>query len=213
MAQIDTSAHQGTPVFVFDFDQSLVPWNMPAREWLTNNDKHWTGLATACLVFNQEGRILLVQRASHDSMPDRWEVPGGAADEDDPTILHAAARELWEEAGLLAKRFTHLVPGGPNGEAGAVFTNRTGLIFFCRFGFNVEVESVEHVRLDPNEHQDYLWATEDEVEQEKVGARDIPMTHPLAKKLLLEGFRLRAGLAKGSTAEKCDIFPEPFVMA
>jgi 8-oxo-dGTP pyrophosphatase MutT (NUDIX family) len=29
-------------------------------------------------------------------MPNKWELPGGAVDDDDPTILHAAARELAE---------------------------------------------------------------------------------------------------------------------
>ncbi len=89
--------------------------------------------------------MLLIQRAAHDSMPNRWEVPGGAVDDDDPSILHGAARELWEEAGLKAVRFTHIVTTEKRaGEVpGFIFTNRHGTRFFCRFTFAVEVESYE----------------------------------------------------------------------
>ena len=33
-------------------------------------------------------------------MSNRWEVPGGAVDLEDETILHGVAREAWEESGL-----------------------------------------------------------------------------------------------------------------
>ncbi|KAJ1323654.1 8-oxo-dGTP diphosphatase [Microdochium nivale] len=49
-------------------------------------------------------RVLLVQRAPHDSMPLKWEIPGGGSDDDDPSVLYACARELQEESGLRATR-------------------------------------------------------------------------------------------------------------
>jgi 8-oxo-dGTP pyrophosphatase MutT (NUDIX family) len=52
----------------------------------------------------EEDRLLLMQRAASDSLPLLWEVPGGALDPEDPTVLHGAARELWEEAGLATKK-------------------------------------------------------------------------------------------------------------
>ncbi|KAB5578704.1 hypothetical protein GE09DRAFT_1214855 [Coniochaeta sp. 2T2.1] len=54
-------------------------------------------------------RLLLLQRAAGDVDANKWEPPGGAFDDDDNTILHAAARELWEEAGLEVGRFRGLV--------------------------------------------------------------------------------------------------------
>lgn len=39
-------------------------------------------------------------RLASDEDPNKWEPPGGACDDDDESILHAATRELWEEAGL-----------------------------------------------------------------------------------------------------------------
>ena len=179
------------PTFRFEVDQSLAGWNMPAREWLTRHDKSWTAIATGCMVFNADGKVLVIQRASHDSMPDRWEVPGGAVDEEDPTIFYGAARELWEESGLVALRFSHVITEGPQQEPGQVFPNSTNTKTFCRFSFNVEVESYEAVTLDPKEHQDFVWATEDEIREQKIGASNRPLTNQRMQALILEGFRLR----------------------
>lgn len=80
-------------------------------------------------------KILLIQRAAHDSWPGRWEVPGGACDPEDPSILYSVARELWEEAGLKATRIGPLV-GGTN----HLFVTSTGNLV-CRFSFLVDVET------------------------------------------------------------------------
>lgn len=179
------------PTFNFTIDNCLGSWNVSMREWLSKNDKHWDGLATGNLVFNEDGNLLIIQRASHDSMPNRWEIPGGAADDEDPNLFYSAARELWEEAGLKAKRFTHVVTQGPDREPGDVFTNRTGTRLFCRFSFNVEVENSDHVRLDPNEHQNFAWVTEDQVRQQRIGEMSIPITNQNVQSLMLEAFRLK----------------------
>ena len=199
MTQADIGRENPTAIANFSFDDALAAWNTPAREWLTKNEKHWDGLATANLVFDRVGRLLLLQRAAHDSMPNRWEIPGGAVDDDDPSILYGAARELWEESGLAAQRFTALVTTETRaGEVpGFVFTNRHGTRFFCRFTFVVDVESYDAVKLDPNEHQDFVWATEDEVRAEKMGDRVITITNKLTKEHMLEGFSRRAA---GSSA-------------
>ncbi|KOS16769.1 hypothetical protein ESCO_004652 [Escovopsis weberi] len=53
----------------------------------------------------REPRILLLRRAPEDSYPLSWELPGGSVDATDRSVLHAAARELWEETGLAARHF------------------------------------------------------------------------------------------------------------
>ena len=184
------------PKFSFDADPSLAEWQTSARTWLTTHDKSWNGLAGSCLVFNPAGRVLLLQRAAHDSMPNLYEVPGGGVDDADPTVLHGAARELWEEAGLVARRFARVVTEGPTRAPGYVFANRTGKRFYCRFSFEVEVVDVGTVTIDLNEHQRFVWASEAEVRAQKMGDLPIPMTNAEMRNLLLEGFRLRreAGL-------------------
>ena len=163
------------------------------RAWITKNqkDKELDGLATANVVFNPEGKVLVIQRASSDSMPNRWELPGGGADEEDPTVLYAAARELWEESSLVAKRFTHIVTEGPNREPGTVFPNSTKTKTWCRFTFLVEVESCNEVKLDPHEHQDFTWASEEEIRAQTMGDRQLTITTESAAAAIIEAFRLR----------------------
>lgn len=117
--------------------------------------------------------------------------PGGAADNEDPTIFHAAARELHEESGLIAKRFTHVVTQGADQEPGEVFRNRTKTKVFIRFTFHVEVEDCADVKLDPNEHQDFVWASEEEIRRQQIGDRQLSITRWTVQALFLEAFRLR----------------------
>src|SRR5947209_1199950 len=78
-----------------------------------HSDPRYNYLATGALVFNTSDpslpRILLIQRSADDSMPNRWEIPGGGCDDEDESILYSVARELWEEAGLRAKSISRPV--------------------------------------------------------------------------------------------------------
>lgn len=193
------SQHQNTKqgvshTFAAEIDASLTPWNLPAKEWLRMNSEHFSnidGLATGNIVFNEEGKVLVVQRASDDSMPNRWEIPGGGVDDEDPTVFGGAARELWEEARLVAKRFNHVVTEGPDQKPGQVFPNSTRTKKWCQFSFDVQVESCENVKLDPKEHQAFAWATEDEIRDQLIGDRQHPITNQHTQAHILEAFRLR----------------------
>jgi 8-oxo-dGTP diphosphatase len=58
------------------------------------------GVGTAVIVLNENKEMLLLKRkGSHAA--DCWAVPGGWVDFEDDTLLHAAARELKEELGLV----------------------------------------------------------------------------------------------------------------
>ncbi|KAF4980138.1 hypothetical protein FDECE_17941 [Fusarium decemcellulare] len=179
------------PEFKFTFDESVSEWNVNHREWLKTNEKSWDSLATGALVFDAQDRILLLQRAPDDSMPNKWEVPGGACDDEDPSVLYGCARELWEEAGLELRHIRQVIPDGLNGRPGAVFTNRTGKRFFCKFSFIVDVDQGQEVKLDPKEHQDFVWATEEEVRNEAIGDRKIPLTNSLMTNLVTMAFDMR----------------------
>ncbi|KAM4061237.1 NUDIX domain-containing protein [Hirsutella rhossiliensis] len=198
MAQPAPSAQEAASGF--DFDTRLAEWDVPAKTWLASNEAKLRqrrlkldGLATGAVVFNPEGKVLVIQRASHDTMPDRWEIPGGAVDQDDPTILHGAARELWEEAGLVATHFRQLATEDEDGPGGdlAVFSNRDGTRWFCRFAFHVDVASCQDIRLDPAEHQAFTWASEEEIREQRVGSRDMPITHKSMQGLILRAFKSR----------------------
>lgn len=191
MSQSEDAQQLTPPAFDFEIDESVAPWNVSAKEWLIRHNQHWDGIASGNAVFNPDGKILIIQRALNDSMSGKWEIPGGAVDEDDPSLLYGAARELWEESGLIAKRFTRIVTTGPGRDPGQIFSNRTGTKTFCRYAFNVDVESYEQVKLDPKEHQDYAWATEDEIREQKIRGHEISITNPEMWSIILEAFRLR----------------------
>ncbi|KAK8101102.1 NUDIX hydrolase domain-like protein [Apiospora kogelbergensis] len=194
----------------FTSDNSLAPFTVSMAAYLAAN-AGFEGLATGALVFYssppkdaittnefegiEEDRILLVQRAPHDSMPLRWEVPGGACDDEDETVLHAMARELWEEAGLRAARI------GPQvGESMVFFTRRGRRVLKVSFLTEVllgeEKEGRPVVKLDPEEHVAFLWASEDECRRHRVDETEITFTHTSQEQTVLEGFRLRRELKR-----------------
>jgi 8-oxo-dGTP diphosphatase len=52
------------------------------------------------LVESGDGRVLLVRRAAWDTLPGKWELPGGKVDRGE-RVQRALARELEEETGLM----------------------------------------------------------------------------------------------------------------
>ncbi|OAA57311.1 NUDIX hydrolase domain-like protein [Cordyceps fumosorosea ARSEF 2679] len=186
------------------FDPTVAEFDVSCDAWLATHQKDYAGVHASAVVFldgppTSPARILLVQRAATDSMPLKWELPGGAVDPPaaDATILDGCARELREETGLMARRVLWRVTEGPAGEPLTVFTNSRGTKIFCKFAFEVEVESQEPIVLDPKEHQAWVWASEEEVVTGMVAATDggdglsIPLTAPHIRRITMEAFRLK----------------------
>ncbi|OAA78715.1 NUDIX hydrolase domain-like protein [Akanthomyces lecanii RCEF 1005] len=182
------------------FGRNVADFNVSEKEWLAIHNKHFDGLHASAIVFDSSvhafssARILLVQRAARDSMPHKWELPGGAVDGDDVTILDGCARELREETGLTTIRILRRVTEGAGGEALTVFTNSSGKRIFCKFVFEVKVADGAEIVLDPDEHQDWVWASEEEVVEGRVGGEDgkfIPLTAPHVRRIIMEAFKLR----------------------
>jgi len=151
----------------FTYDSSLAKFNFPLRKYLKISDLQ--GVIVGAYVFDEAGRLLIVQRAESDSMPLRWEIPGGGVDEEDESLLHATVRELWEESGLRAQHVHELV-----GE-GYKFLSRRSQNRYCRYCFIIHVDGYD-VKLDPKEHQAYLWVTEEEAMAKKCGDVDFVYT-------------------------------------
>jgi 8-oxo-dGTP pyrophosphatase MutT (NUDIX family) len=185
----ESTTRRPLPISQLDFNPSIAPLFIPAQEWIKTHRPELDNLCTNVAVFNEKGHILLVQRASHDYwMPGKWEIPGGSAETKDKTLLFSAARELWEETGLVAKRIKRLIPEGKPPEMGYGFRDKVRGIEFSRFSFEVEVESCENVVLDPTEHQAFVWASRGEVEKGRVGELEIPVTDLPMQHLILEAF-------------------------
>ncbi|KAK4097479.1 hypothetical protein N658DRAFT_510346 [Parathielavia hyrcaniae] len=191
--------------FTFTHQPSVAALNIPTKDFASAR-QFVSAAATGALVFSRatgEDRILLIQRAAHDSMPLRWEVPGGAVDLEDETLLHGLARELWEEAGLRLKNVVRQV-GDEH-----VFLTRRGLAV-AKVTFEVEVEApavpgsekeaLPEVAIDANEHARFVWATEEECQLERVAVLgsngenevvDITFTTKTQKEVAVLGFKLR----------------------
>ena len=116
-------------------------------------------------------------------MPGRWEIPGGACDDEDESILHGVARELWEEASLKA---IHI---GPAVGEPYIFSTKSGkrIAKFC-FIVEAEQDAGLEVRLDPNEHQHFAWASEHEVKANKVGDAELEFTAKELQRTVLQAF-------------------------
>lgn len=208
MAQLEPFQRGQPPLFNFEFDSSLSAWNVPLQQWLKDHESKLDGICVGIVVFNDKGRVLLIQRASHDSLPNKWEIPGGAVDDEDPSLLYGAARELWEETGFIVKRFNHFVPESGGVVMGQVFTNRHGTRSFCRLSFEVNIdESCGDVTLDPEEHQAFVWASNEEVRQQRIGDRYIPLISPQMQSVVLEAFRLRQGIRASSMDHSKELTP------
>jgi 8-oxo-dGTP pyrophosphatase MutT (NUDIX family) len=175
-----------------EYDQSVAEFAVPKQSYLqTYIDADFTLIATSTLVLGTgddgEARVLLLQRASSDEDPDKWEPPGGACDDTDMTVLHAAAREVHEEAGLHIARIDGVI-GKPYHFA--LDDGRR----VARFHFVARVNSTSGLQstvvLNPVEHQRFLWATEIEVQAKQAGGMTLGFTNDVIQDVLLEGLQL-----------------------
>lgn len=176
----------------FDYHSSNQQFAISQQQHLTlHPDERYQYIATGALVFDtttsSEPRILLLQRAADDSSPDKWEVPGGACDDEDETILHGLARELWEESALETGYVDALV-GEPQ-----YFTSRSGKKI-CKLFFLVHAKTRNgkplSVNLDPKEHQQYLWASENEVKAKNVGQVEIEFASQALEDVIMQSFKV-----------------------
>ncbi|KAF2705622.1 hypothetical protein K504DRAFT_93595 [Pleomassaria siparia CBS 279.74] len=168
----------------FEYASSLHEFAVSEKEFLRQN-LQYNVLCTGIIVFNTEGKLLLVQRAAEESaFPNAWEIPGGKVDESDETLLHGAVRELQEETGLTATKIVRKVA---EFEFGDVKKSTRWL----KQIFEMEVQNCEHVVLDPIEHQRYLWAGEDDVKQDRVGDVELNYINNDNKHVKLQAFRRR----------------------
>lgn len=170
----------------FTHHPSLNLFNVSSQDYLLNNPQYSRLIASA-LIFSPQNKLLLVQRAPTDFGANLWEVPGGSCDADE-TVLASAVRELWEESGLVATEVVAQVGEGWSWKEGE------SKVWF-KASFLVEVESTDGVKLDPEEHQNFLWASEEECRDGVVRNGDegvvIRWIGKEQEEICLEGFRLR----------------------
>ncbi|KAK0639694.1 NUDIX hydrolase domain-like protein [Cercophora newfieldiana] len=139
-----------------------------------------------------KSHVLLIQRAATDAFPLLWECPGGCVDPEDETILHAVQRELFEETGLCLTKVVALL------DDTVEFVGKEGRA--RRITFLVEVEGGcesgsesgkgVQVRLNPEEHADYVWAGVDDVTRGVCRGRKIQFSHEMTEGIVLRGLEV-----------------------
>lgn len=107
------------------------------------------------IIYNNEGKLLLLRRRADDFMGGIYELPSGNLEENE-TIEQGLIREIKEETGLDVKRvgsfvntFDYLSGSGKKSR---------------QFNLEVEAENTENVFL--TEHDEYKWMTYDEIEKD-----------------------------------------------
>jgi 8-oxo-dGTP pyrophosphatase MutT (NUDIX family) len=170
----------------FTASADLSPFNILVKDYLTLHPSRHR-IVGAALVFapSNPSQILIIKRSAADYVPNRWEVPGGSCDADE-SILAGVVRELWEESGLIATNIARQVKES--------YEWVEGERVWCKFSFDVEVERMDVV-LDEEEHQAFLWVTEEECRRGEVirdGKRtELEWANESQVAIILEGFRLR----------------------
>jgi 8-oxo-dGTP pyrophosphatase MutT (NUDIX family) len=185
-----------SPPHTFRIPQSLSFFRISPAAYLEQNKATVDRLVAGAIVAHAE-RILLVQRSRHDFGGLCWEIPGGSTESDDVSILGAACRELLEEAGLRAAAVLDLVDENH-------LWSDDGLIW-RKMTFLVEVEGPRRggdgepvVTLDPDEHEDFVWATEEEVAAGRSGDRVFTWISEVQRATILKAF----GMIKRPVTEK-----------
>ncbi|KAK5087588.1 hypothetical protein LTR70_006897 [Exophiala xenobiotica] len=168
-----------TPVpsqsFEYGIHPSLDQFSVPYKTYLSDVPKDpsrniYGWIVVGAVVFDSDGRILLIQRSSKDFSPNLCEIPGGGCEEVDESIIHTVVRELREETRLQARSV------GPMVGVGYCFPISTGKIAY------------------PNEHQNHVWVTEQDVRAGRVAAVELKFTSAAQERAILEAFELRKGV-------------------
>ena len=170
---------------------NLSHFNVPLSTFKANHPAY-TSFAISTFIFSpNHTRLLLIQRASTErAFPLKWEPPGGGIEPTDPTILHGAAREAFEETGLHLTRFVRQLDsmefetGRGNKWLKSCFEIQVAEMEGIRLheDGDVGLEAIK-VKLDPVEHGAFAWASEEDV---KEGRYDI-MTKEM-REVILDSF-------------------------
>src|SRR4051794_19183220 len=105
------------PKFNFAIHPEAESYGVPNETFIAvNSDKFkfkfkYVAVGAIVMEKSKPERVLLIQRSAADTIPGKWETPGGGMDDSDISILHGVARELLEETGMTASRI-----GPPVGE-------------------------------------------------------------------------------------------------
>jgi 8-oxo-dGTP pyrophosphatase MutT (NUDIX family) len=144
-------------------------WNI----FLTEKELKTVGIVV-CI--DNKQRFLIIRRSDIDSRAGQWTIPGGHIDEEDCTIEDGAVRELYEETNLKCEVCDLTYLGQPKPEKFYFLTQK--------WSGDVNVDK-PNPKTDKIEHDDWKWATIDEIKE--IENTEFPI-YLLREALKLAGF-------------------------
>lgn len=126
-------------------------------------------------VRDAQGRVLLLRRYGTETGRGFYAVPGGRMEPTDDSLLHAAARELFEEVGLrVAHEHLHFAGVCERPPMDGRLTTRA-----LQFFFVADVFEGEPVNMEPDKHDALDWFAPDALPE---------ALHPVDRRILEDGF-------------------------
>lgn len=113
-------------------------------------------ISTLVVIYTSALEVLLLDRADH---PGYWQSVTGSRDDEEP-LNHTAARETFEETGLVADRYKLTDWHHQNVyEIYPIWRHRyaPGVTQNTEHVFGLELPGVQPVKISPREHLGYLW--------------------------------------------------------
>ncbi len=119
--------------------------------------------------------LLLDERAESDeAFPNNWKLPGGHVEMSDRNVRHTVKRETQEETGLIVEEVV--------GEFDELYwDSKKSSKKNVQLNYAVTVKEGIPIKLNPDEHSDWLWAKEEQV--------DTLLMTPAMNKVLKDSFK------------------------
>lgn len=171
----------------------LHPYQVPPASYLAHDTSESipiTHLVASAVVIHSN-RVLLLQRASHAFQPLLWELPGGKCGVDDESIIFAAARELWEESGLVSSKVVDVVGKYEWLDHGEVWRKVVFLMdVHVEYDDDGNSNGMPRVNIEAREQAGFVWASQEEVMANECGGVALRWTSEEQRQIVLEGFKV-----------------------
>ena len=141
--KVDSSTINDYRIFKLRQDRSRSPRTGQTHTFFIMETGDWINI----IPVTTEGKVVFIHQFRHGTEEVTLEIPGGMADDGDPSALEAARRELREETGYVADEILYLGSVAPNP---AFLTNRchTYLALGARHVDQPQFDSAEDIGVE-----------------------------------------------------------------